>query len=867
MKQLLHTFLILFLYSLGYSQIIDDFSDGEFNQNPQWLGNTQVFQIENQTLVLNNTEPESNNASYLYTLAPTDITKLTTWEFSVQLDFAPSASNFAKVYLAASNPDLSGALDGYFIKIGGISGSDDAIELFRQDGSEETLLLSGTTGGVGSNPAIASVRVTRTTEGIWELFTDYSGGQNFVSEGQVTDSTIPSGAVFGFVCVYTSTRSDLFQFDNVLVDPIVVDETPPVLLSVTATTSNTLEILFDEPVDQASLSTNSFLVDNNIGTPTEVVVSQDNPALVILTFTQTLENFVSYTITISNIRDNAGNNADSQMANFSYVEIAQPSFEDLIITEIFADPTPSVGLPDFEYIEIFNRSNKVFNLEDIAFSSGSSPKKISSFTLLPNDYVIICDEDAKDDFSVYGNVATIDGFPALTNGGDDLSITDENGNIIFEVSYQLSWYKDNEKSSGGWSLELVELEGPYNCNGNWYASQSSIGGSPGMANSVEGSLDQSGPLLTQATVTAPAEIMVLFNEAIDPSSVLASNFEVTTLSVIEATISSPDFNAVTLTLGANLQPGTIYSISATSDIKDCLGNPLDPATTIQTGLAEIPEPNDFVINEILFNPESGGEDFIELLNLSSKIINLKGLEIVNTQKTTGNTSQVIGADFLLLPGSFAVITDVPEDIKNRYTTGPDNLFLANDLPTLEDKMGNVTISMGTTVIDAFDYEEDFHFSLLDEEEGVSLERLNPFANTQDPGNWHSAASVVGYATPGLPNSQLIENNSILDEIIFIPEKTISPDEDGFQDLLVIQYETDQPGYILNSRIFDMQGREVKYLIKNELLNNEGTYNWDGITESGTKARLGIYILWFELFDENGSVSTKKIPFVVAGRLD
>ena len=229
MKQLILFYLTLYSISVCYCQVSDNFSDGNIDQNPQWLGNTEAFQVENEMLQLNDIAPESSNTSFLYIQAPTDISRATTWEFSFQLDFAPSASNFAKVYLTSSNTDLTGPLDGYFIKIGGISGSDDAIELYKQQGEDETLLISGTTGAVGSNPAVARVRVTRSTEGIWELFADYDGGENFTSEGQVTENSISSGLVFGFVCIYTSTRSDLFKFDDVFVDPIIIDETPPSL--------------------------------------------------------------------------------------------------------------------------------------------------------------------------------------------------------------------------------------------------------------------------------------------------------------------------------------------------------------------------------------------------------------------------------------------------------------------------------------------------------------------------------------------------------------------------------------------------------------------------------------------------------------
>ena len=169
-------------------------------------------------------------------------------------------------------------------------------------------------------------------------------------------------------------------------------------------------------------------------------------------------------------------------------------------------------------------------------------------------------------------------------------------------------------------------------------------------------------------------------------------------------------------------------------------------------------------------------------------------------------------------------------------------------------------------IDSFNYSEDFHFNLLARRDGVSLERISFTAPTNDPGNWHSAASTAGFATPGYENSQFLERPDLLGEMIRIPNPRLSPDGDGFEDALLIQYETAQPGYVLNLRIFDARGRLVSHLVRNELLANAGTFKWDGFTNEFTKARIGIYVLWFELFDVSGKVEERKETVVVAGKL-
>ena len=168
-------------------QLTDDFSDGNFNANPVWLGDEALFTVANEQLQLSNADPSSNNTSILYVPASTSTAEATVWELFVQLDFAPSSSNFAKIYLAALNPQLADDPDGYFLKIGGISGSEDAIELILQNGNEQTLLISGTPGQAGSNPVIAAIQVSRDTNGQWTLAVDYNGGTEYQVEGSATD--------------------------------------------------------------------------------------------------------------------------------------------------------------------------------------------------------------------------------------------------------------------------------------------------------------------------------------------------------------------------------------------------------------------------------------------------------------------------------------------------------------------------------------------------------------------------------------------------------------------------------------------------------------------------------------------------------
>ncbi len=869
MKNTLIPILLFCLPISLISQLTDDFSDGDFTNNPSWIGQTNNFQVNNEELQLNDSAPGSNNSSYLSLSAPTSNDDPTVWEFLVKLTFAPSASNYALVYLNASQPDLNTDLNGYYVRIGGISGSDDAIELFRQDGASSTKLLGGTVGAVGGSNPVARVKVVRTEEGVWTLEADYTGGTNFQLEGTANDNTYPSGIYFGFLCNYTSSRASNFFFDDVRIDPIFQDNVPPTLVGAMASSANTIELEFNEPVQVPSNS--NISIDGGIGNPTSVAQGS-SPSQLQLNLGTPLVNQQTYTVSVDGVQDVNGNAGGMENTSFTFFNIQAAEENDIIVSEIMADPNPVLGLPAAEFVELYNRSDKVIQLSSLGLSTGGSPRTLPDINLLPDSYIIICDEDEAAAFETFGAVAAIPSFPSLTNGGDDVLLVDGEGNTIFQVSYSVAWYQDFEKASGGWTLELIQTDGPYTCSGNWRASVDPAGGTPGKVNSLAGAApDTQGPSLVQAVAVSDFELIAVFDEELDPAVANnPANYTIEpALSINFVSLQSPENKQVVLILNGAVQEGTVYTITVGNEITDCIGNPIGDNNSIQFGLTVTPEPGDIVINELLFNPATGGKDFVELFNRSDKIFNLRNLRLGNLNLASGNIGGPIENDFLLFPGGYVVITEEPGDILNRYDVPSPFSMIKNSLPSLPDDEGNITLATPSNiVIDSFQYNKSLHSPLLDDVNGVSLERISPDRPTNEAGNWHSAAATVGFATPTYENSQLIDTTRAVDnnDIIFLPNPRFSPDSDGFEDILLIQYEVEKPGFVMNLHIFDAQGRLIHRLVRNEILATSGSFKWDGSINLGEKARTGIYVLWAEIFQPDGGVRRQKEVFVLAGQL-
>ena len=332
MKGFLLLFFLLIIPLEIWAQFTDDFSDGEFTNNPTWSGNDGVLDIVTDSLHLNDIQASS---SYLST--PSEAINDAQWDFFVGLDFNPSSSNFAKVYLVADQADLSGEINGYFVKIGGTT---DEVSLFQQTGTEETEIIDGLDDVVDTDPVTIQIRVTRDAEGNWELFSDPTNSSNFTSEGTINDLTHVVSAFFGVSATYTITRADKFFFDDFVVsgNPFV-DVFAPTLESFQILSSNQLDLTFSEKVKINPVqNTTNYSVDNGIGSPGSAQRDDADSSLVYLTFDQDFANGILNILSISGIKDLSNNTIIPIDTSFIYFNPIPAVFRSVVINEIFADP-------------------------------------------------------------------------------------------------------------------------------------------------------------------------------------------------------------------------------------------------------------------------------------------------------------------------------------------------------------------------------------------------------------------------------------------------------------------------------------------------------------------------------------------------
>ena len=534
-----------------------------------------------------------------------------------------------------------------------------------------------------------------------------------------------------------------------------------------------------------------------------------------------------------------------------------------------ADPTPVVGLPEAEFIELHNATpDRFFELGGWTISDGGTPAVLPAATLGPGEFVILTTVADAPLFTGFGTVLAVPGFPALNNSGDPLVLTDDNGTTIDAVTYDLSWYNDAVKDDGGWTLEQIDPTTPCSGAANWTASNAGAGGTPGAQNSVYAIVpDSDPPVLVSVQVNGPSQVVLVFNEALDTDGIGTAGYTIDPFLDVAQAVPGPQANTVVLDLNDQLVVGEVYTVTVTG-LTDCPGNPIGGDNSAVFGLPEAVLPGDLVINEVLYDPRVGGSDFVELYNRSGKVLGLAGLRMANEEDgQIANPIVITQASVLLLPGEYILLTEDPANIAAEYPQGRTERFLLCDLPGYNNGEGTVVLQdpQGNT-LDLFRYTDDLHFPLINETEGVSLERVDPARSSDEPTNWHSAAETAGWATPGFLNSQFSEAPEPSGEMTIEPA-IFSPDNDGYQDLLTIRYRFNEPGFVGTLGIYDLAGREVRRLMENTLLGADGAVSWDGVMEGGEKARVGPYVVVFEAYDLAGNVEKYRGTVTLAHRFE
>lgn len=278
---------------------------------------------------------------------------------------------------------------------------------------------------------------------------------------------------------------------------------------------------------------------------------------------------------------------------------------------------------------------------------------------------------------------------------------------------------------------------------------------------------------------------------------------------------------------------------------------------------------DVVINEIMYEPLTGFPEYVEIFNNSSDSINLAGWKII---EGGGKSFLLSSKSFYLKPGEFFLLVS-DSSIFNQFpylnevqsnpfikVAGTSDLSLSNsgDLILLKDIFGKTN--------DSVNYAPEWHNSDIESYKGRSLERISPLLNSNDSRNWSTSVEKIG-GTPLRQNSIYLKKKESQTKLDISPNP-FSPDQDGFEDNTIINYQLPIETAQIRVRIFDSVGRLVRVLADNEPSSSAGSIVLDGLDDNHQPLKIGIYIVLLEAINQqNGVIETIKRPVVIAKKLN
>ncbi|MCT4638149.1 MAG: lamin tail domain-containing protein [Bacteroidales bacterium] len=730
------------------------------------------------------------------------------------------------------------------------TGADDNLKLWYQDNSRSVSTLMDSDFKIDIN-SVYSISVGTSSDGLWSIYAgsdDTGNGDELIGTVDLKDISVIDSV--GFTFRYTESSGGSLWIDDI---DIMMFDKPSFIESYSYKADN-LVVMFNEHV-----------VDNSL----HVTINQDGNSSSDIDFScvKEREKSLSYISTdgckpgsldVNMIfKDMGGNISDSTITLFKY---DKPLFSDVVFSEIHHSPKTG----DKEFIELYNTSAHSFIAEDCLLISGNDTVKLPEQILLPDKYLLLVSESSADWATEYSPLWLLSSLPSLSSEADSIKLVCYN-KLIDVIKYNGDW-ADREDYKGR-SLERINLYNRTNTDDNWTASVNDNGHSAGADNSVMGDYkDAQVPEFTGYSITDEKSVTLYLSESVNDTIIFSDILFPKEPLYISEVLLSDYYDRLTIRLNEEIQDGVFYKICFNEVLRDLQNNYMSATDTLTIFKSSMPVEGDIIINEVLFNPYSGQADFIEIKNVSDKVFELDKFRVRYYKEDVSKESTV---DFglsrrYIKPNSYFVISTDILSVRSRYKTGlPDSFGEVKRLQNFSDDNGVIELlNIDGDIIDRLTYDKSMHYKFLADQNGVSLERIDANRPADATDNWHSASETSGFATPALPNSHQADVISKGSDIVTIDNRRFSPDNDGYEDRLVISYNTDTPGWRVYGEVLDIDGHNIADVFDGVTLSESGNLYWNGVADDMSRVKSGIYFFHFKLFDENGSRKVVNIPFLV-----
>lgn len=809
MRSFVLIFKLLLFYELS-AQI--SWSEAFENQNStfmmKWQGDTAVFSASDSVLHLN-----APGAGDYFIYRSSTIGLEAVWKGGVHLEFNPSSSNFAEVLLMVSDTGLSKT--GYGLRFGGTS--DDKVSLIRYKGTNYAEIVSTSSGFLNYNDNVLHYTVMR-NDSTWKLYLNDS------LIGVNCDGAFWNSNYFGLSTTVTTTRKDKVHFLPIEVVGLEFEDVKsPSIVQVLPMALNKLQLVFDEVINFSDSASITFLHTSGIAASYRLIEPQKLEVII----GGDISGIPKMKWNIQGFQDDFKNVIDTTL------EVVNPFFkrDQLFISEIMYDPTPSYGLPENEYLELFNNDFEALDLNGWTLEINSNSYDLPDSIIEPGAVWVLSN------LGLDGGIGMHWGESALPNSGGELKVFDQWSRLIERVHYYPEWHTTPEALNGGISLELFSTD--MRCLGKqvWKSSSQLLGGSPGEVQMS--TISQPMIQLDKVEYDDPFWRMT-FNISLDSCWL---NWPENDLEVRKMRLED---NRVEFDLSF-LSESTFLTINVAS----CIGF-FD--TSIVVGEPLNPEAGELRMTEVLFNSFPNEPRYIEVMNLSNHVLALNSLKFTSVYLTIFDTSSIWLTKEILAPNEVIFLSENPGRIRDQYPVHGRGLDV--ELPKMSDEGVELSIlNVQGKLVDKVKVNESFHHIGIAEKEGRALELKSLEMDGLETANWRSVTDHFLGGTPGVWEE--LEFGEATDEVHWRNAR-FSPNADGINDDMrfVISKETRAL-----FEVFDHWGQPI-WSMDYGLVQPNFEYTWDGRNTTGQPIYPGYYFCVLTLMDESGQMKKYRSAILV-----
>ncbi len=478
---------------------------------------------------------------------------------------------------------------------------------------------------------------------------------------------------------------------------------------------------------------------------------------------------------------------------------------------------------DPEWVEIFNNSDEVINLKywQLADQGNSDVITRNDYRFSPGDYLVIADDSAyfqefEEDLNfLYAS----DGLPSLNNTGDSIQVLDPGANTIDSLCYDDDWQGDK-----GISLEKIDPTAISNDPAMWGLSIHENGGTPGFENAIilkdfdlkiDGMISPTESIFPGDTIPVITQLLNYGREDADPFQLkfyLSLND-----TLFEDTLLTKKFPGIDKGMTVLDTTNIPINHSGILYLKSVIDYEADEKSNNNTALLAIPVgfPNKtMVINEIMYNPETGKPEWFEVANLSDSTVNMQNWLFRDSQNTIHVASETPA---MVPPDSFAVISE-DGNFASYYDNFKGILLQSSSFPTLNNSGDSlILLDHVENYIDSLGFEAEWG-----NKQGVSLERKSTEQYSNSFLNWSLSEDDAG-STPGYTNSIALKDFDLAIDTLYLKHNNILHRETATLVLRILNNgERSIDDFDLSINVYQDERKETviseKYITVNRLIS-------------------------------------------------